>query len=89
MTNQYAHISATSVEFSAFRMEVELNDGRRVTVPLGAFPTLSRATPAQRNNWTLTEEGACLSWPEIGQNITMEAIYQASDGMTGHMAMYA
>lgn len=89
MTTATAHMSATYVFFSAFSMEVELSDGRRVSVPLGAFPTLSRATPAQRDNWILTDAGACVSWPEIGQNIPIDNLYMASDAMTGRMAMYA
>ncbi|MBO4301329.1 MAG: DUF2442 domain-containing protein [Desulfovibrio sp.] len=83
------HISATSVEFSNLRMEVELNDGQRVNVPLGAFPLLYRATQAQRDNWILTDDGSCLSWPEIGQNITLDKIYLASDSMTGRLTRYA
>ncbi|MBQ9405984.1 MAG: DUF2442 domain-containing protein [Desulfovibrio sp.] len=83
----HKHICPTSVEFSAMRMEVELNDGRRVIVSLGAFPTLFRATPAQRENWILTHDGEYLSWPEIGQDIALDNIY--SNSMVSGESMYA
>ncbi|MGH2502146.1 MAG: DUF2442 domain-containing protein [Ktedonobacterales bacterium] len=42
---------AQSVSFSADQMQVQLQDGRSLIVPLAWFPALVRATDAERQEW--------------------------------------
>jgi hypothetical protein len=38
---------AAGVRFTAGRLQVLLDDGREISVPLNRFPRLQRATPAE------------------------------------------
>jgi hypothetical protein len=44
----YRAVLAQSVEFDAHMMRVTFIDGRQLGVPFAWFPTLKKATPAQR-----------------------------------------
>jgi len=58
-------ISATSVRFDEYSMWVELTDGRTLNVPLGWFPRLLHATPAEREQVELNRVG--LHWETINE----------------------
>lgn len=77
-TSSPYRMTVASVRMSDYRMDVQLNDGREMSVYWGAFDALSRATPAQRENWALDDDGAAIRWPEIGQRIPVESICRAS-----------
>lgn len=59
-------------------LEVSLNDGRNLYAPLRAFPGLAEATPAQRDNWILSDNGRTLAWPELGKHFSLEEIVGAA-----------
>jgi hypothetical protein len=62
---------ATSVDVGADTLSVELVDGRTVSVPLGWYPRLAQATPAERTNWRLIADGRGIHWPDIDEDISV------------------
>jgi hypothetical protein len=55
-------------------MELRLTDGRRMTVPLAFYPTLRRATPAQRARWEFLGEGIGFTWDEFDLQLAVDDI---------------
>jgi hypothetical protein len=53
-------------------MWVDLSDGRTWRVPLAEFPSLMRATPAERENVHLSRVG--LHWEELDQDISVAGL---------------
>jgi len=65
---------AKAVKVSADALLVELRDGRRVSVPLTWYPRLAEATPRERRNWELIGCGIGVHWPDIDEDISVEAL---------------
>jgi hypothetical protein len=61
----------TDVRVTDNALEVRLRDGRVVSAPLGWFPNLLAATPAQRANWELAAAGHGIHWPEIDEDLSV------------------
>src|SRR2546423_14857702 len=55
---------------------VELRDGRAVAVPLSLFPTLQRASSAQRGRWRLIGNGDGFQWPALDLDLSVRGIVQ-------------
>jgi hypothetical protein len=53
-------------------MWVDLSDGRTLGVPLGWFPRLLHATPAQRERVELSRIG--LHWAEVDEDISVSGL---------------
>jgi len=53
---------------------VELDDGRKIGVPLAYFPRLLHATPQQRDNLEMIGCGEGMHWPEIDEDISVESL---------------
>lgn len=51
-----------------------LADGRRLAVPIAWFPRLLRANSRQRQHWRLLGDGAGVHWPELDEDIAIEAL---------------
>lgn len=64
--------SATSVRFDEHMMWVELADGRTLGVPLGWFPRLLHATPAEREQVELGRGG--LHWETLDEDISIAGL---------------
>lgn len=62
---------ATDVSFSATMLEVKLDDGRALSVPLDWFPRLINGSPAERLNWRLIGRGEGIHWPELDEDISV------------------
>ena len=69
-----ARPAATRVSVTDSTIDVELNDGRSLSVPISWYPRLEHATEAERANWTLTGSGLGIHWPEIDEDISVEAV---------------
>ncbi len=61
-----------AVRFDSDSFVVELEDGRTLGVPLAWFPRLLHATPAERNNFTLSRAG--LHWEELDEDISVAGL---------------
>src|ERR1035441_10643214 len=66
--------NATSIEFGDEYMDVYLNDGRMLRMPLDWFPRLERATPEQRKNFEWLGKGEAMHWPDVDEDISVEGL---------------
>jgi hypothetical protein len=55
-------------------VQVILADGREIRAPLVWFPRLHTATDAQRNRWELIGGGIGIHWPDVDEDISIEAL---------------
>ena len=65
---------AVDVAFTDDELVVTLADGRRVSAPLGWFPRLLRATPAQRERWSLIGRGVGIHWEDVDEDISVRSL---------------
>ena len=64
--------SAKAVRFDDDSMWVDLDDGRRIAVPLAWFPRLLAATPEQRNQFELSPRG--IHWEALDEDISVDGL---------------
>jgi hypothetical protein len=78
-----AHKTTTGPAFSARALQiavsddylaVQLEDGRRIEVPLVWFPHLAQSSTEQRKNWRLIGRGVGIHWPDIDEDISVESL---------------
>ena len=65
-------VRATSVSFDQDSMWVDLSDGRRLAVPLAWFPRLLHASPAEREDVTISTRG--LHWDKLDEDISVDGL---------------
>ena len=65
---------ATGVAVSDDALVVELDDGRTLSVPLAWHPRLAHGTAAERGQWRLVGRGEGIHWPELDEDISVEAL---------------
>ena len=63
-----------AVRFPMGRLEVELKDGRVISVPLAWFPRLANAKPTQLENWELAGAGYGIHWPDVDEDLSVEGL---------------
>jgi hypothetical protein len=54
--------------------QVDLADGRAVSVPLAWFPRLLRASPEELAKVEIVAQGAVLRWPAVDEDILVEGL---------------
>ena len=69
---------ARNVTVSGHSISVDLVDGRTVTAPVSWYPRLSHATRAERDNWRLIGQGEGIHWPDLDEDIAVEALLSGS-----------
>ena len=67
---------AKSLRFNDNRLIVAFRDGREMHIPLRLYPTLTRATPAQRSNWTMIGPGKAFHWPDLDLDLSVDGLVQ-------------
>ena len=65
---------AEEVSVTDDTLQVELSDGRTLSVPLAWYPKLVHATPEERNNWELIGEGQGIRWPDLDEDLSVEGL---------------
>ncbi|RJX17692.1 MAG: DUF2442 domain-containing protein [Desulforudis sp.] len=60
-------------------LQIEYADGRILQVPLVWSARLSKATPTQRANVRILDDGRILSWPDVDEDISAEALLTADE----------
>ena len=65
---------AISVDFNDASIRVALMDGREISAPLAWFPRLRDADPEQRANWRLIGPGEGIHWPDIDEDVSVNAL---------------
>ena len=66
--------NAVAVKISDNQIHVELDDGRRLSVPLDWYPRLTHASAAERNHYELWGSGYAIEWPDIDEHISVEGL---------------
>jgi hypothetical protein len=64
--------SAKAVRFDDDSMWVDLDDGRRIAVPLAWFPRLLAATHEQRNQFELSPRG--IHWEALDEDVSVDGL---------------
>lgn len=49
-------------------------DGRVVSVPLEWSWRLADATPEERNNFRLADDGSCVHWPDVDEDLSAQGM---------------
>ena len=70
-SKQMDEVLAVHVRVGRNDLSVDLNDGRRLTVPLEWFPRLWNATNPQRPNWKLRAGGYGITWPDLDEDLSV------------------
>ena len=65
---------AMSVEFIGDSIWVVLAEGREISAPLEWFPRLRDASEAQRRNWRLIGRGVGVRWPDLDEDVSVNAL---------------
>lgn len=55
-------------------LAADLEDGRTIAVPIGWYPRLSHATPAERATFTISGAGYGIHWPDLDEDIGVEGM---------------
>jgi hypothetical protein len=76
MNTSAVKIDAHAIEvlFDQDAVHLVLADGREVSAPLEWFPRLRDASPAQQSNWRLIGRGLGVHWPDIDEDISVQAL---------------
>ena len=53
---------------------VDLEDGRTIAVPIGWYPRLAYATPAERSHWEISGAGYAIHWPALDEDLGAEGL---------------
>jgi len=70
---------ATSVSVSDDALILDLEDGRRLHVPLEWFPRLRDGSPSQRQSWRLIGNGFGVHWPDLDEDICVPRLLGLAD----------
>jgi hypothetical protein len=65
---------ALNVEFVDASIRLILADGRDISAPLAWFPRLRDASDAQRANWRLIGRGEGVHWPDLDEDVSVNAL---------------
>ena len=66
--------TATDVAVTDDTLTVDLSDGRSISAPLAWYPRLVHASESERNTWRLIGRGEGIHWPEVDEDISVEAL---------------
>jgi hypothetical protein len=67
-------VKVTGVKVTKAALELDLDDGRTVSVPLGWYPRLAHGTTAERAKWCLIGGGTGIHWPDLDEDISVEGL---------------
>lgn len=74
MNTLLAEPVAIRLHFDQDTFWVDLADGRQLGVPLAYFPRLLKATPAQRNHYSISGGGTGLHWDDLDEDISVAGL---------------
>ena len=74
MSSIEIHPRASAVSVDNENLNVQLDDGRTVSVPLSWFPRLLKASTDQRQNFRLIGRGEGIHWPEIDEDLSVAGL---------------
>ena len=65
---------ARAIEVTDGLLTAQLIDGRTISVPLAWYPRLLDATPRERDNRELHNEGQHIQWPDLDEDLSVEML---------------
>jgi hypothetical protein len=65
---------AVNVNVTDDTIQVDLEDGRTISVPIGWFPRLAYGTPEERANFQIRSAGHGIHWPDLDEDIGIEGL---------------
>ena len=74
MTTSGKDARATAVRVGDGELNVDLADGRSLTVPLEWFNALEDASPGQLEKFEIVESGREIHWSELGEEINISGL---------------
>jgi Protein of unknown function (DUF2442)/Domain of unknown function (DUF4160) len=66
------------VRLTESTLEVDLLDGRTITVPSAWYPRLFEATPEERRNWQVSGAGYGIHWPDLDEDLSTEGLLRGA-----------
>ena len=66
-------LAITDIQISDDMLIADINDGRRVSIPLAWFPLLSNASEDQRRNFQISPGGYGIHWPDLDEDISIKS----------------
>ncbi len=67
-------VLAVAIAFTEQAMQVSLDDGRMISVPLAWYPRLLNATSSERMQFELIGDGEGIHWPALDEDISIESL---------------
>jgi hypothetical protein len=67
-------VFAESVQFTEDSMTVQLDDGRRLSVPLAWYPRLLHGSVQERQDFQLIGDGEGIHWPQLDEDISVDGL---------------
>lgn len=55
-------------------LSADLEDGRTISVPIGWYPRLAYATPAERASFQIGGAGYAIHWPDLDEDLGVEGL---------------
>jgi hypothetical protein len=55
---------------------ISFRDGREVHIPLRLYPSLHRATSAERNHWKMIGPSRGFHWPDLDLDLSVDGLIQ-------------
>lgn len=62
--------------FEDERMFMETEDSKTYSIPLEVFPALKEASPKERNNFYIWDDGQSIRWGSIDEDIHISAFFK-------------
>lgn len=72
-----------TVSVTARQLTVKLEDGRAVSLPLTRFPTLAKATAAERKRWEVCGAGTGIHWPLLDYDLSVAGLLRGEGEAPG------
>jgi hypothetical protein len=76
-------VRARSLDVTDDDLVIDLDDGRRLLVPLAWFPRLAAATPEQRKHWRFIGDGEGFHWPDVDEDLSVRGLLLGTAGPGG------
>lgn len=55
-------------------LSADLEDGRTISVPIGWYPRIAYATPAERVSFQISGAGHGIHWPDLDEDLGVEGL---------------
>ncbi len=65
---------ATDVRVTETELQVNISDGRTISVPLGWYPRLENAHSDELGNWRFIGHGEGIHWIDLDEDISVTAL---------------